>query len=155
MAENVRLLAATIPFFPTRSDETQNEAMPEENNDSISLVEGSDFLKRLESSPRSGPETEHSYPAWISRWAQYKGKKLLRGIQDEMRREDKTVSGKAVFEIVLQTDGTVAIRLASYSDSLAPHADSLAVRFVNRALATLGEWPAQKEPVVFKAIFLL
>lgn len=155
MAENVRHLAAAISFSPKRSDETENKTAPEEESDPISLEEGRDFLKQLESLPRFASESHYSYPIWISRWARRKGSKLLHGIQAEMRRENTVLSGKMVFEIILQIDGTVAIRLASHSDSLAPYADSLTERFVNRALATLGEWPAPKEPVVFEAIFLL
>lgn len=158
MSENVRRCRVAIPLLAERSCGTRNEVASEELSDPVSPEvgeEGMEFLKKLAPLPRFVCESHDCYPIWISRWARVKGTKLLRGIKDEMSREHKTLSGKMIFEIVLETDGTVAIRLAYNSDSLTRHADSLAERFVNRARATFGEWPSPKEPVVFEAIFLL
>lgn len=122
----------------------------------MSLIEKERFeIKDKEPEEIKVPTPMECFPLWMSRWAQRKGTRLLQGIQTEMLREQKKVTGKAVFSISLHPDGRVAIRLMSHSDSLKEHAALVAERFEYRARATLIDWPTPKEPVIFEAIFLL
>ena len=148
MGKNVERCLMAMPVLSKPMEAAEVNPSQLKKTVAVSPEEGADFMKRLESK-------SECYPVWMRHWMRHKGRESLQGVREEMNRNYSSVSGKLTFQIILDSEGKVAVNLMDHSDSLAPYVEMLMARIEHRARAALMQWPIPKDPVVFKAIFLL